>query len=222
MKNNNNVDLIVQDNFFYRNLESAHYEISRDTEERINIVVSHMYQQYKEYLNSTANTSRIFEQLLTEMEKTSWCIKKSIEARDISPSQVFCEIDADRSVGILNILWHSISFTTRGNTKPQALQRKEGLPLFSGRIIALNGDFQDAALGIQDQEYPDILRCEVASMYIPHDQNLPAIIKIKHLPDKEIMLEQHDAAKQFLLKTIEIICGGGIYHEEECDIDDDY
>ncbi|MCK7521091.1 MAG: hypothetical protein MZV64_27075 [Ignavibacteriales bacterium] len=74
---------------------------------------------------------------------------------------------------------------------------------------------------MQDQEYPDILECEIASLYIPADNITPAIMKIKHLGNQEFYLNQADASKQFLLKVIEIICGGGIYHEENNDFEDE-
>ncbi|MEW5820775.1 MAG: hypothetical protein AB1782_11330 [Cyanobacteriota bacterium] len=201
-------------------VEPIDYDICEETETRLNLIVSHMYQQYQEYLQATINTSKTFDRLLDEMKNVAGYFKSSFMLKNIAATQVFYEIDADRSVGILNVLWHSVSFTTRGNTKPQALQRKDEPPLFCGRIIALNGDFQDVALELQDQEYPDILRCELASLYIPHDPELEAIVKIKHLPEKEFYYDQRIAPRQFLLKTIESICGGGIYHEEDPDIEE--
>ena len=102
----------------------------------------------------------------------------------------------------------------RENIKPQALYRKENAPMFCGRIIALNGDFQKASLDITDIEYPDILNCEIASLYIPADNHADAIMKIKHVGNVEYNLNQAECAREFLLKVIEIICGGGFYHEE--------
>jgi hypothetical protein len=180
-----------------------------------------MYKQYKEHQEATTNTTQMFYRILRDIEEVTESLREAFSARGISPSQVFCEIDADRSVGIINILWHSISFTTRGNTRPQALFREDNTPLFTGRIVALNGDFQDASLDIQDQEYPDILKCEIASLYVPADTITPAILKIKHIGNEEFYLNQIDASKQFLLKVIEIICGGGIYHENEPDYDEE-
>jgi len=188
--------------------------------ERVNLIVGHMYKQYKEYQEATRNTTAMFKRILAETEEITEYLRETFTARGVSPSQIFCEIDADRSVGILNILWHSISFTTRGNTKPLALYREGQPPLFTGRILALNGDFQDAALDIQDQEYPDILKCEIASLYVPADAAASAILKIKHLGNQEFPVNQVDAPKQFLLKVIEIICGGGIYHENEPESED--
>ena len=77
-------------------------------------------------------------------------------------------------------------------------------------IIATTHD----TLDITDIEYPDILNCEIASLYIPAYKKADAIMKIKHVGNVEYKINQSDCAKEFLLKVIEIICGGGIYHEE--------
>jgi hypothetical protein len=183
--------------------------------ERVNLIASHMYKQHLEYTHAANNTTKMFNRLLNDMDDVTRYLTESFSSRGIPSSNIMCEIDADRSVGIINILWHSISFTTRGNTKPQALFREDKPPLFTGRIIALNGDFQDATLDIQDQEYPDILSCEIASLYVPADTMSDAIIKIRHLGNREYHVNQIDAPREFLLKVIEIICGGGFYHESE-------
>lgn len=188
--------------------------------ERVSLISSHMYKQHLEYMQASANTSEMFNRILNELQDVTGHLRESFASRGIPPSNIFSEIDADKSVGIMNILWHSISFTTRGNTKPQALYRKDAPPLFSGRIIALNGDFQDVALDMGDQEYPALLKCEIASLFIPADTTADAIIKIKHLGCQEFRINQVDAAREFLLKVIEIICGGGVYHECEEFYDD--
>lgn len=185
--------------------------------ERINLITSHMFKQYKEHLEATNNTADMFNRILKDMEEITLQLQESFSTRGVSPSYIYSKTDADKSVGILNILWHSMSFTTRGNTRPQALFREGMSPLFTGRILALNGDFHDASLDIMDQEYPDILKCEIASLYVPADNTSPVIMKIRHLGDEEFLLNPIDAPKQFLLRVIEIICGGGIYHENETD-----
>lgn len=182
--------------------------------ERISLIVSHMYKQHKEHKEAAENTKKLFEKLLKDLEKIAGDLQSSFEKRNLPMNSALCQIDSDRSVGIINILWNSISFTTRGNTRPQALYREEQSPLFTGRILALNGNFYDASLDIQDQEYPDILECEIASLYVPADKTAPAILKVRHLGDEEFQLNQADASKEFLMRSIEIICGGGIYHEE--------
>lgn len=182
--------------------------------ERINLLASHMYKQHKEHREASENTKKLFEKLLADLETVTKELQQSFVKRKMNETCANFHIDSDRSVGIINILWNSISFTTRGNTKPQALYREDQPPLFTGRILALNGNFYDASLDLQDQEYPDILECEIASLYIPADKTAPAILKIRHLGDTEIPVNQADASKEFLMRTIEIICGGGIYHEE--------
>lgn len=183
--------------------------------ERINLVSSHMFKQYKEHLEATSNTSQVFSRVLKDMEEITYQFQESFASRGVNHSYINCKTDSDKSVGVVNILWHSLSFTTRGNTQPQALFREGMPPLFTGRILALNGDFHDAALDLMDQEYPDILKCEIASLYVPADVSSPAVMKIKHLGNEEFLLNQIDAPKQFLLRVIEIICGGGLYHENE-------
>lgn len=209
-KNRNFVDDNITNNF---NMSSITLKKSSVVKERVNLISSHMYKQYLEYQQAQKNTDDMFKRILQDIEELTEYLKESFNARGIAPSNIFCEIDADKSVGIINIMWHSISFTTRGNTKPQALYRKNNPPLFSGRIIALNGDFQDASLDLQDQEYPNILKCEIASLYVPADTTKDAITKIKHLGDQELQVNQANASREFLLKVIEIICGGGVYHE---------
>ncbi|MDD3688362.1 MAG: hypothetical protein PHE56_16580, partial [Bacteroidales bacterium] len=105
--------------------------------ERLSLVSSHMYKQYCEHLESAKNTNKVFSDILKIMEEVVDTMKKNFEEKGINPNNISCTIDADKSVGILNILWHSISFTTRGNTKPQALYRSDNAPMFCGRIIAL-------------------------------------------------------------------------------------
>ncbi len=188
--------------------------------ERINLVTSHMFKQYKEHIEATENTKKLFEKLLQEMQEITEKLRQCFEKRNIPANSALCQIDADRSVGVINVLWNSLSFTTRGNTNPQALYRNEENPLFTGRILALNGNFHDASLDIQDQEYPDILECEVASLYVPADETVPAIMKIRHLGDKEFFLNQCDAPREFLMRSVEIICCGGVYHEEIDDNDE--
>ena len=205
----------MNNDFFYSKdnqiTPSAKTQIVR---ERLKLISLHMAKQLQEYEESTKNTNTVFCQMLKVMEDVVEIMKKDFEEKGLNSNQVSFYSDPDKSVAILSILWHSISFTMRENIKPQALYRKENAPMFCGRIIALNGDFQKASLDITDIEYPDILNCEIASLYIPADKRTDAIMKIKHVGNVEYNVNQAECAKEFLLKVIEIICGGGFYHEE--------
>jgi hypothetical protein len=182
---------------------------------RVSMIASHMRRQHDEHRLAVSNTNEIFNQLLDSLHVVAESFRDTLNADDIRHGRVFVEVDADRSVGILNILWHAISFTARGNTKPLALFRYGLEPIFTGRIVALRGDFLDAGNEMSDMDFPEILEYEIASLYVPADPTSPAVMKVKHLGDKEHFLNQADAPQLFLLKTIEMICGGGFFHENE-------
>ena len=182
--------------------------------ERLGLVSAYMSKQYSEYQMSNQNTSEIFSDILNLGYDVVEILKKEFENKGINPNGISFITDSDKSVGILRILWHNISFTTRGNLKPQALYRQDDAPLFCGRIIALNGDFNSASLDAGGLEFPEILNCEMASLYVPAHKDKDAIMKIKHIGNIEYKISQTNAAREFLLKVIEIICGGGFYHEE--------
>ncbi len=182
-------------------------------QKQVDFLASHMQKQLIEHERALTCTNRVFEELLQNMDILAHFFQEAFEARESQAGRVFFSCDADRSLGILNILWHAISFTVRGNTRPMALFRTGREPLFTGRILALSGDFQDPSSPLYNIHYPDILQHEVASLYLPADPTAPAVMKIKHLGAEELYFHQADAARSFLLKTIEIVCGGGFFHE---------
>ena len=65
-----------------------------------------------------------------------------------------------------------------------------------------------------DEEMVKLLDNEVASLFIPPESTQNSIMKIRHLPNREFYLNQVDAPREFVLKVVETICGGGFYHEE--------
>jgi hypothetical protein len=203
----------------------------RAVQQKVDRLAEHMQKQLSEHESAMRNTHRVFEQLLQDLDNFAICFQeafKPVEAENgpgiierverlpehPPDARIRSQADPDRSVGILNILWHAISFTTRGNTKPLALSRPGRAPLFTGRIIAFNGDFLDSQSHLQSGHVPELLHREVASLYIPADQAAPAVMQIKHLHNEEIYFHQADAARRFLLKVVEIICGGGFFHEQ--------
>ena len=59
-----------------------------------------------------------------------------------------------------------------------------------------------------------LLDKEVASLFVPADKSQNSIFKIRHLANREFFLNSADASREFVLKVVETICGGGLYHEE--------
>lgn len=197
----------------FDNLETS-IRKSSVIQERINLVSTHMYKQFLEYQHSAINTQEIFIKIADNMQATVDYLKQSFGTRGVATDNIFYELDSSKTVLVLNILWHTISFTIRWNNQPQALYRGVEPPLISGRIIALKGNFHDIVKHNPDNELGAVLEQEVASLFIPAEKGQSGIIKINHLGNREFYLNQMDAPREFLLKVIETICGGGIYHEE--------
>ena len=183
-------------------------------QERMSLVSSHMYKQFLEYQQSNANTAVLFERMVENMALTVEYLKQSFTVRGIPSENIYYEYDKQRHIAIMNILWHSITFYSNMKDKPKALQRKKDVPLFTGRIIAIKGMLPELLQGYNDETEQKLLDMEVASLYVPADKSGKAIIKIRHLGNQEFYINQMEAPREFLLKVIETICGGGNYHKE--------
>ncbi len=183
-------------------------------QERMSLVSSHMYKQFLEYQQSNANTAVLFDRMVDNMALTVEHLKQSFTARGIPSENIYHEYDKQRHIALLNILWHSISFVSNMKDKPKALHREKDVPLFTGRIIAIKGTVPELVHGFNDEIEQKLLDLEVASLYVPADKTAKAIIKIRHLGNQEFYINQMEAPREFLLKVIETICGGGNYHKE--------
>ena len=185
-------------------------------QERIGLVSTHMYKQFLDYQHATMNTAEIFARMAGDLQDVVDTLKEAFASRNVTTQNIYLDIDPQKSVIIVNILWHKISFTTRCNFQPQALYRENGQHLFSGRIMAIRGNYYEIMKGLNehDEEMGRLLDNEVASLFVPAESNQNCIMKIKHLTNREFYLNQQDAPREFVLKVIETICGGGFYHEE--------
>lgn len=183
-------------------------------QERMGLVSSHMYKQFLEYQQSNANTAVLFDKMAENMDLTVEYLKKSFVTRGIPSDNIYYEYDKQRHIAVLNILWHSISFVCNMKDSPKALHREKELPLFTGRIIAIKGTIPELKNGFNEETEQKLLDLEVASLYVPADKSAQAIIKIRHLGNQEFHINQMEAPREFLLKVIETICGGGNYHKE--------
>ena len=199
----------------FDNLETS-VRKSSVIQERINLVSTHMYKQFLEYQRSTMNAQETFVKITDNMQSTVEYLKQSFAARGVATDSIYFEEDSSKSVLILHILWHTISFTTRWNNQPQALYRGVEAPMISGRIIAIKGNFNEIINKVKEEnQLQSVLEQEVASLFIPAERSQNCIIKINHLGNREFYINHLDAPREFLLKVIETICGGGIYHEEQ-------
>ncbi len=200
----------------FNNSESS-FRKSSFIQERIGLVSTHMYKQFLDYQHATMNTTEVFAEMIENLKAIADTLKQSFVARGIATeNSIFVDYDKEKTVVIINILWHTISLTTRCNYEPQALFRENNAPMFSGRIMAINGNYNDVIEGAKSRHeiMERLLEKEVASLFVPADKAQNSIFKIKHLSNREFFLNSSDASREFVLKVVETICGGGLYHEE--------
>lgn len=185
-------------------------------QERVGLVSAHMYKQFLDYQHANVNTNEVFSGMIDNLQIVVDNLKEAFSSRNLTTQNIYLDTDSQKSVVTVNILWHKISFTTRCNFQPQALYRDDGQYLFSNRIMAVKGNYYELMKGVadHDEEMGRLLEYETASLFVPPESTQNSIMKIKHIPKREFYLNKTDAPREFVLKVIETICGGGFYHEE--------
>jgi hypothetical protein len=181
---------------------------------RVGLLAGHMTHQASLHEKAMENTNRLFNELLDDLPLVCHRFRDAFSSRSMSTERIYAEVDPDRSIGVLNILWHCLSFTSRGNTKPLALSRTSGDPQFTGRIMAIRGDFHDLAHRYETSDFTDLLPFELASLYVPADPLAPAVLRVPHLGQDEELLDQRSASRVFVTRTVEMVCSGGFLHEQ--------
>lgn len=185
-------------------------------QERVGLVSAHMYKQFLDYQHANVNNNAIFSKMLENLQAVVDTLKEAFSSRNITTQNIYVDTDPQKSVAVVNILWHKMSFTTRCNHQPQALYREDNKHIVSSRIMAIKGNYYELMKGVTDHEAEmgKLLENEVASIFIPAEPTQNSIMKIRHIPNREFYLNQIDAPREFVLKVVETICGGGFYHEE--------
>ncbi len=185
--------------------------------ERVSLITAKMYKQFCDYQHANENCSEIFASMAATAKAFTESVKQSFAARGVATKNIWFEIGTDVPAIVVNIFWVCYSFTMRCNFKPQSLFRGETeRPLFSGRIMALKGNYFDIIrdCNTNDTEMAALLDNESASLFVPENKMQNVIVKLKHTANKEYMLAQIDAGREFVLKISEEFCGSTIYHEE--------
>lgn len=206
----------MQNNFeSFDNLE-VRAQQSSIIQQRAGLVAVYMYKQFIEFHQSTMNTKEVFNGILENLGSVIEYLRQSLNVRNVPIQNVTFNVDSAKTLAVVNVLWHTISFTSRYNLSPKALHRKDAGPIFCGRIFAINGDFTKLVKESDDvdKQIDTILDNEIASLYIPAEKNRGTIMTIKHKDNQELFISQPDAAREFLLKVIEIVCAGGDLHKQ--------
>lgn len=184
-------------------------------QDRVDLLSTHMYKQFLNYQHATVNTNEIFSRMIDCLNIVSENMKQSFSSRGVNTQNIYVESDAVKSVSVINILWNTISFTTRCNFEPLVLSRDDGRNIPSNRIMALKGNYNDIIQGVKnhEEEIAKLLENEIASLYVPPDENQKCIFKIK-FTGQEFSLNQTDAPREVVLKVVEIVCGSNEYHKD--------
>lgn len=196
----------------FDNLETS-FRKSSVIQERVNLVSTHMYKQFLDYQHANMNTNESFLRMIDDLQAVVETLKQSFSSRGITTQNIYIEVDPQKSVAVINILWHKISFTTRCNYQPQAFFRENDAPLFSCRIMAIKGNYHELMKAPHEDDMEVLLDNEIASLFVPAEKTQSTVITIRHLANREFYLNQMDAPREFVLKVVETICGGGVYHE---------
>ena len=206
----------LQNNFESLDNLELRTQKSSVTQQRAGLVAVYMYKQFIEFHQATVNTNDTFLKILENLAEVLEYLKQSLNIRNVPIQNVTATVDSTKTLAIVNILWHNISFTSRFNIAPKAFAQKNGTPLFCGRIFAINGDFTKLIKEEDDYEkqLDTLLDNEIASLYIPAEKNQGTIMTIRHKDNQEIYISQLDAPREFLLKVIEIVCAGGEFHKQ--------
>lgn len=184
-------------------------------QDRVELLSTHMYKQFLNYQHATVNTNEVFSKMIDCLNIVSDNMKQSFSSRGVTTQNIYVESDTVKSVSVINVLWKTISFTTRCNFEPQVLSRDDGRNIPSNRIMALKGNYNELMQGVKDheEEMARLLENEIASLYIPADETQKCIFKIK-FTGQEFTLNQTDAPREFVLKVVENVCVANEYHKE--------
>ena len=184
-------------------------------QERMSIVASHMYEQYNNYQNANLLAGEILDSIYENMKITTEYFRQTFTARGISSDDIYCLKDDETKSLLLSILWHKIGFTMIFNDKPQVLEDNVSRQrTICSRIVATKGDCIKVIKENPDTLVEKIRNIEVASLYVPSNKSMPCELRTIHLINeiRPISISIENAHKEFLLKVIEYVCGGGYVH----------
>ena len=202
----------------YESFDNTEMNFRKDAliQERVGLVSTHMFKEFLDYQNATLHATEVFNEIIEDLKSIVESLKKSFASRGVPTQNIYVDYDPQKTVATINIMWHKIGLTTRCNFKPQSLYRESNPPLFCARIMAINGSYTEVTRGTDDKNeiMKRLLDNEIASLYIPPDKMESSVFKIKDLSNREFLLTSQDSAKEFVLKIIELVCGGRIYHQE--------
>ena len=213
----------------------AHPATKQLVDVNYNELAAHLGKQQYEHEAIQKHTQNVFSQVLDKLQEVSIVLANEYMAQVHQMTQhakaleqtnttqkVRAFIDSDRSVGILNVLWHSVCFFQRGNIRPMAIQ-PPGVsnPILAGRVIACLGDYNAEFLHQPVTTMPSTttqaplwLEYEIASLFVPAQLSQPFYIATNSgKTQKWHTVDTPFAIEHFISVVLESVVRGGTLHE---------
>lgn len=148
------------------------------------------------------------------MESVCEYLKQTFAARGLSTDGIYCKRDEEIQSVLMSIKWKKIGFTLILNDEPRAIFRQDNQKIICYRILATKEDCLKIIHDNPDNYKSKLLDAEVASLYIPANKNDFCELKLKYITKGNHLINQSEAAKEFLLNVIEFTCKGKTIHPE--------
>lgn len=190
--------------------------------QRVSFLSAHLNQQQSDFQAAQQQTRQVFNDLLNALEPMAESFRAELSQLSQTRPNVHATIDPDRSVGVLTLLWHSVSFTVCDQYQPLAIERVGKSPLLACRIMATLGDYRNQH---SLWETPETMSApqEFASLFVPSPKTPPSqaslappvaeqcLLRFTHTPgDRVIAWDQ--VVPVFLSSILDALCGGGMLH----------
>jgi hypothetical protein len=127
-------------------------------QERAGLVAVYMYKQYLEFQQSNLSTSETFGEIIKNTQQVVEYLRQSFSIRNIPVQNINSDIDNTKTIALLNILWNTISFTSRFNYLPTPLPITHTQPLFCGNNFAFNGNFYQILKNFDQNDQDSLLK----------------------------------------------------------------
>ncbi len=196
--------------------------------QRVATLSAHLNQQQTDFQAAQLQTRQVFNELLDALELMAESFRAEMAQHAQPTDRIYATIDPDRSIGILTLLWHSVSFSVCDQYQPLAVERRGHAPLLACRIMATLGDYRHQH---SLWETPETTQGphEFASLFVPapaapvgqaHLPNalptLPSdtcLLRFTHTPgDRYLAWDQ--VVPVFLSSVLDALCGGGMLHNQ--------
>lgn len=208
---------------------STHHDVRKPAPElpawmaqRVSFLSSHLNQQNDAFHAAQKKTQQLFNELLDSLELMADSFRTALRQPNQPTPNVHAIIDPDRSVGVLTLLWHNISFTVCDQYQPLAVERLGKPPLMACRIMATLGDYRHQH-SLWETADTQTAPHEFASLFVPSPEPPSAPTGIAPLMTEQCLLRfAHTTVDRtlpwdqvvpvFLSSVLDALCGGGHLH----------